>query len=71
MDKEFAISLEWDEDGVYVASCPGLKGCWSQGRTGTEALEDIHEAITGWLEVTGVGWPIHEARIFPSRPLPR
>lgn len=39
------------EDGYFVAECPGLPGCVSQGKTRDEALANIGEAITGWLEV--------------------
>lgn len=37
--------IEQDEDGVYVAECPALKGCHSQGATIEEALENIKDAI--------------------------
>jgi predicted RNase H-like HicB family nuclease len=33
------------EDGYFVANCPSLKSCWSQGKTREEALENIREAI--------------------------
>ena len=39
------------EDGYFVAQCPALPGCVSQGRTREEALANIREAIEGWLEV--------------------
>lgn len=45
------VILEKDEDGFYVASCPAVKGCHSQGRTKREALANIREAIIGCLEV--------------------
>ncbi|MBI2432884.1 MAG: type II toxin-antitoxin system HicB family antitoxin [Candidatus Hydrogenedentes bacterium] len=38
------------EDGHYVARCPSLKSCWSQGRTREEALANIQEAIELYLE---------------------
>jgi len=41
------IIVETDE-GVSV-SCPSLKGCHSQGKTKTEALENIRDAIREWL----------------------
>jgi predicted RNase H-like HicB family nuclease len=49
MDKVTVI-VEQDEDGFFVASCPALKGCWSQGETEEEAMANIREAIDGWLE---------------------
>lgn len=45
------VILKKDEDGYYVASCPAIKGCHSQGRTKREALANIREAIVGCLEV--------------------
>lgn len=42
------------EDGYVVAECPELPGCASQGRTREHALENIREAIEGWLEVAAL-----------------
>lgn len=39
------------EDGYFVAECPALPGCASQGATREEALANIREAIEGWLQV--------------------
>lgn len=48
---KFNIVLEEDlEDGGYIVHCPALKGCWSQGDTAEEALQNIKEAITGYLK---------------------
>jgi len=44
------IVVEKGEDGYIVASCPSLKGCHSQGKTQTEALKNIKEAILLYLE---------------------
>ncbi len=44
------VVIERGEDGYFAASCPGLKGCWSQGRTREEALANIREAIDLYLE---------------------
>lgn len=38
------------EDGYFVARCPSLKSCWSQGKTREEALRNIREAIQLYLE---------------------
>jgi len=46
----FAVVIEQDEEGFFVASCPALKGCWSQGETEEDAMANIREAIEGWLE---------------------
>jgi len=42
--------LEQDEDGIFVAECPTLPGCVSQGKTRGESLRNIKEAIQGYLE---------------------
>jgi len=47
--KKFAITLEQDEDGFIVSSCPALPGCHSQGRTEEEAITNIREAIRGYI----------------------
>lgn len=47
--KKFAVTLEQDEDGFIVASCPVLPGCHSQGRTDEEAIANIKEAIRGYI----------------------
>lgn len=44
------IVIERGEDGYFVAHCPSLKSCWSQGRTREEALTNIREAIALFLE---------------------
>lgn len=44
------IIIEMDEDGVYIVSCPQLKGCRSCGETIEEAMENIKEAIALCLE---------------------
>jgi predicted RNase H-like HicB family nuclease len=48
---KFVTTLERDEDGVWVAECPSIPGCVSQGRTRDEALANIREAIAACLEV--------------------
>ncbi|KMP10985.1 hypothetical protein UZ36_05945 [Candidatus Nitromaritima sp. SCGC AAA799-C22] len=45
------VLIEKDEEGFFVAEVPALPGCLSQGKTKDEALSNIKEAITGWLEV--------------------
>ncbi len=44
------IQIEQDEDGNYVAECPTLPGCISQGKSRAEAIENIKDAIRGYLE---------------------
>jgi antitoxin HicB len=46
----YRILIEQDEDGVFVAECPSLPGCVSQGKTRKATLENIRDAIKGYLE---------------------
>ena len=46
----FRVLIEQDEDGSFVATCPTLPGCLSEGKTRKEAKENITEAIQGYLE---------------------
>ena len=48
---KFVVVVEQDEDGTFVAECPAIPGCISQGRTEQEALENIKDAIKQCLEV--------------------
>ena len=47
----FTITIEQDEDGIFVAECPAIPGCISQGKTEEEVLENIKDAIKQCLEV--------------------
>jgi antitoxin HicB len=47
---KYRVLFEQDEDGVFVATCPALPVCISQGRTRAEAQANIREAITGYLK---------------------
>jgi predicted RNase H-like HicB family nuclease len=42
---KFKIVLEKDEDGWFVATCPSLPGCISQGKTEKRAIKNMQEAI--------------------------
>lgn len=46
----YRVIVEQDEDGVFVVECPTLPGCISQGKTRSEALENIKDAIACYLE---------------------
>jgi len=46
---KFRVLIEPDEDGVFVAECPALPGCVSQGKTRAEAVANIRDAIQGYL----------------------
>jgi antitoxin HicB len=47
---KYRVIIKPDEDGVFVAECPSLPGCISQGSTRSEAKENIAEAIAGYLD---------------------
>lgn len=51
MAMTFIITLQRDEDGVFVAECPAIPGCLSQGSTRDEAEANIREAIRECLIV--------------------
>lgn len=44
------VTLERDESGMFVAECPAIPGCVSQGQTEEEALANVREAIEACLE---------------------
>ncbi len=48
---KFIVTIDRDEDGVWVVECPSIPGCVSQGETKEAALENIKEAIALCLEV--------------------
>lgn len=47
---EFNVIIEKDEEGWYVASVPEIQGCYTQGKTISQVLERIKEAIEVCLE---------------------
>ena len=47
---DYTYIIECDEDGVFVARCPELPGCVSQGVSREEARANIEEARQGYLE---------------------
>lgn len=49
---QFHVVVTKDEDGFYVGECAALPGCYSQGRTLTEALKNVREAVVLCLETT-------------------
>jgi predicted RNase H-like HicB family nuclease len=48
---KFTITITRDEDGMYIAECPSIPGCISQGKTEEEAERNIHKAIKECLAV--------------------
>ncbi|HEX8163898.1 MAG TPA: type II toxin-antitoxin system HicB family antitoxin [Pyrinomonadaceae bacterium] len=47
----FNVTIDRDEDGVWIAECPSIPGCVSQGATKHEAIANVKEAIALCLEV--------------------
>jgi predicted RNase H-like HicB family nuclease len=55
----FTVTIDRDEDGVWIVECPAIPGCISQGSTKEEALDNIKEAIGLCLEVRAeMGLPL-------------
>lgn len=48
---KFSVTIDRDEDGVWVVECPAIPGCVSQGATREEALRNVEDAIRLCLEV--------------------
>jgi predicted RNase H-like HicB family nuclease len=56
----YKIALQKSEEG-YSVSCPGLPGCWSQGATEAEAIENIKDAIKEYL--AAVAESLHDKEV--------
>jgi len=55
----FTITLDRDEDGAWIAECPSIPGCVTQGATRDEAIAMVKDAIASCLEVrAGLGLPL-------------
>ena len=48
---KFLITIYQDEDGMFIAECPSIPGCVTQGKTSEEAEKNIQKAIKECLEV--------------------
>jgi len=48
---KLSVTIDRDEAGMWVAECPSIPGCVSQGKTKQAALDNIKEAIALCLEV--------------------
>ena len=48
---KFNVTIDRDEDGVWIIECPSIPGCISQGATKEEGLENIQDAISACLQV--------------------
>ena len=62
---KYRVVLEQTEEG-YSVSCPGLPGCWSQGETEAEAIENIRDAIAEYqaaVAATFTGQDVREVDV--------
>jgi predicted RNase H-like HicB family nuclease len=57
----YKVALIESEEG-FSASVPGLPGCWSQGATEQEAVDNIRDAIREYLEVKDAGLTVDQFR---------
>jgi predicted RNase H-like HicB family nuclease len=48
---KFNVTIDRDEDGIWIVECPAILGCISQDNTKDEALENIQDAIYQCLQV--------------------
>ncbi|MBW4552628.1 MAG: type II toxin-antitoxin system HicB family antitoxin [Aphanocapsa sp. GSE-SYN-MK-11-07L] len=56
---KFNVTVDRDEDGVWITECPSIPGCVSQGQTKEEALANIKDAIATCLQVRAdLGMPL-------------
>ncbi len=55
----FQMLVEQDEEGWYVVECPALRGCYTQGKTYEEALENIRDVMAMCLDdLKAAGQPV-------------
>lgn len=57
---KYRVALRKTDEG-YSVSCPGLPGCWSQGATEEEALDNVRAAIADYLAARD--WLLTEAGV--------
>ena len=61
--ERYGIILYWsEEDKLYIAEVPELKGCFADGKTRTEAVSNAEIVIAEWLEVAKDGISIPKAK---------
>jgi predicted RNase H-like HicB family nuclease len=67
-EPHYHINLFWsDEDGLWIADVPDLRGCMTHGETRAKALANAAEAVELWLETAReVGLEIPEPRYRPA-----
>jgi predicted RNase H-like HicB family nuclease len=67
-EPHYHINLFWsEEDALWIADVPDLKGCTTHGDTREQAFAHAAEAIEGWIETARVhGIPVPEPRYRPA-----
>lgn len=67
-EPHYHINLFWSaEDGSWIADVPDLRPCSAHGDTRAEALSNINDAISGWLDVAQErGFAVPEPRYRPA-----
>jgi predicted RNase H-like HicB family nuclease len=67
-EPHYHINLFWsDEDDLWIADVPDLRGCMTHGETRVDGLANAAEAIEGWIETAReVGMEIPEPRYRPA-----
>jgi predicted RNase H-like HicB family nuclease len=67
-EPHYHINLFWsEEDDLWIADVPDLRGCMTHGNTRAEALANAAEAIEGWIETArDVGLAIPKPRYRPA-----
>lgn len=72
-DPHYHINLFWSgEDACWIADVPDLRYCTTHGNTPEEAVENVREAIAGWLEVArdkgiAIPEPTYRPAIYAAR----
>jgi predicted RNase H-like HicB family nuclease len=67
-EPHYHINLFWsDEDGLWIADVPDLRGCMTHGESRAQALANAAEAIEGWIETArDEGLAIPKPRYRPA-----
>jgi len=68
---KFKIIINQDEDGIFVAGCPAIPGCHTQGSTYEEAQRNIREAIRLCLKVAETDKEYRESIDFGEKRVSR
>lgn len=69
---KYTVILEKGRESGFVAYCPALKGCVSQGKTKDEALGNIKEAVAAYIEaLLEDGLPVRSPRSWTEQDSPR